>query len=99
MAADSTCLAQVVEEIKRYRKEHVVNFATALEQAPLRAKRLFEEMTGYTVRNPDSIGHERLSFWGAPCSQCGHLLRTPLARACAHCGHPLENEAQNSGRS
>lgn len=96
MAADSTCLAQVVEEIKRYRKEHVVNFATALEQAPLRANRLFEEMTGYTVRNPNAIGHERLSSWGAPCSQCGHLLRT---RACAHCGHPLENEAQNSGRS
>lgn len=78
--------AHLIKDIQQYRIENNVDLGTALREAPLQAKKVFEEITGYMGMHPNAIGHHRLIEWGPECTHCGHLLRTPLAKACLHCG-------------
>lgn len=79
-------LPQITESIQRYRQEHEVGLEIALENAPFKAKEIFFAITGYNNVSPHAIYHHRLNAWGSECHHCGHLLRTPQANICVHCG-------------
>lgn len=80
-------LSHMVEDIKLYRRENGVDLDSALKNAPLKAKNVFEEITGFTGVHPNAISHHRLSAWGPECIQCENLLRTPQASTCVYCGY------------
>ena len=80
-------LEHVIEEIKQYRKDNNVDLHTAKIKTKFKVTEIFEEITRYKNIHPEIIFHHRLKDWGAECSNCGYLLRTPKAAFCAHCGN------------
>lgn len=54
-----------------------------------------ELFTGGRPR-PLEMLHHRIDLYGPPCSTCGKPLRTPIARRCASCGHPSEQDSSSA---
>ena len=48
----------------------------------------YHMFTGVLEDSPNPIWHHALSTHGAPCEQCGKLLRTPSSTYCVDCGAP-----------
>ena len=80
-------LDSLTRAIQTYREEHGVGLAEARERVADLACAAYERLTGFHETNYLAIYHHRLSLYGAPCPQCGRLLRTPKATFCAECGY------------
>jgi hypothetical protein len=90
----SPYLTNAVEQIKRYRETRHVSIAEAkVAGYGQESLKLYYEMTGFHVTNPDVLWHHRLSLLGAPCSCCSKPLRTPQAKLCAECGDSCSNSS------
>jgi len=56
-------------------------FAPVLEE--------YQRITGFRETNFLALWHHRASLYGPPCSKCGKPLRTPQAKLCGSCMHPV----------
>ena len=79
--------------IVQHRREHGSTLAEARAATRSPAMDTFLALTGVDGLHVDTISHHRLSLWGPECSACGHLLRTPAASFCAHCGHHVGEQS------
>jgi len=55
---------------------------------------IYEEFTGLRETNIRALYHHRIAMYGPPCERCGKPLRTPAARFCAACWHPVREPGQ-----
>jgi len=49
----------------------------------------YQRITGTRETNPLVIYHHVLSMYGSPWVNCGKPLRTPRAKLCGSCLHPV----------
>lgn len=49
----------------------------------------YEQITSMNEENRNEILKHRISLYGPPCKQCHKPLRTPKARFCGYCMHPV----------
>ena len=89
----SPLLADAMEAIREYRKEHKCDLATARANCKPEVRSRFLEITGVSIDHFEQIYHLRRSDFGRECAKCGHLLRTPRASFCANCGWVPEGAA------
>lgn len=64
-----------------------------LERAFSAVLREYERITGFHETNPMAVYHHLLSMYGPPCSKCEKPLRTPRAKLCGSCMHPVGQPA------
>ena len=88
-------VAELHREAIRGAKEFQ-RFGAPLEQAsfdehfrPVRLR--YEQLTGMKDCHQNAIMHHRISMYGRPCESCGKPLRTPSAKLCGACMHPVQS--------
>jgi len=75
--------------VQEYRDENGGSFTDAIDSLRQLAGDKYREITGSQVPNPLTIWNYRLANYGAECTKCGHLLRTPKASYCVQCGEKV----------
>ena len=81
---------QAMKGTREYRQRWGIPLKDATTEERFRPVCLhYEELTGYKETNPNAIMHHRLSLYGPPCKRCGKPLRTPKAKLCGACMHPV----------
>ena len=79
-----------IRATKEYRQRwnaSLENTPVAELYRPVRTK--YKELTGIDEPKLETIMHHRLSRYGPPCRHCGKPLRTPQAKLCGACMHPV----------
>lgn len=89
-------VAQLYGDGMRATKEFRERWGIPLQGASIEERmrpvsKRYEELTGLCEGNPNAIMHHRLSLYGPPCKRCGKPLRTPSAKRCGACMHPVES--------
>jgi len=80
-----------IQMVKRHREETGLPIRSASVQELYRPVELrYEELTGMKNCDHDAIMHHRISRYGPPCKHCGKPLRTPKAKLCGSCMHPVD---------
>jgi hypothetical protein len=80
-------LKTMIRQIQEYREASGASLEDALmTRHDVRVLAKHFAITGVSATNGDALWHHRLSDYGAPCGNCGRLLRTKRARVCAECG-------------
>jgi hypothetical protein len=79
--------------VKDFRRAH----GTSLKDTPLQELYKpvcaeYERMTGVKESDHDEILKHRISLYGPPCKQCHKPLRTPKAKLCGACMHPVQGQ-------
>ena len=64
---------------------------TLLERLYAPMLKEYERITGFHETNIGAIYHHRLSLYGPPCNKCNRPLRSPNAKLCGSCMHPVFN--------
>jgi len=72
--------------MKVHREKPGISLEQARREANSEALALYREFTGLEETNPNALWHHRISMYGPPCSRCGRVLRTPVAKRCVECG-------------
>lgn len=77
-------------DVKNFRRTH----ETSLENTPLHELYKpvcteYERITGMCESDYDEIMMHRISLYGPPCKRCQKPLRTPKAKICGACMHPV----------
>ena len=77
--------------VKDFRRMH----ETSLQDTPLAelyepVYAEYERITGMKESDHDEIMKHRISLYGPPCKQCNKPLRTPQAKLCGACMHPVQ---------
>ena len=49
----------------------------------------YTRLTGSTETNINAFYHHVTSLYGPPCAHCGKPLRSPRAKLCGACTHPV----------
>ena len=81
--------------VKEYRRRWDASLAdTPLSElfAPVCAE--FERITGVKEPSENTIMHHRISLYGPPCKRCHKPLRSPNARICGACMHPVDGPVE-----
>ncbi len=86
---------QLTQEAILSTKEFRRKWDVPLERASLQERFLpvrlrYEQLTGFKDCHQNAIMHHRISMYGPPCARCGKPLRTPRAKLCGACMHPVE---------
>jgi len=85
--------SQGITATKEFRRKWGVPLKDALTEerfAPVRTE--YERMTGMKESNENAIMHHRISLYGPPCKNCSKPLRTPNAKVCGACMHPVQGQ-------
>ena len=77
---------------KNLRQRTGVPVAATLNEQLEPVRLHFQELTGYTESNAAAVLHHRLALYGPPCVRCGKPLRTPSAKLCGSCMHPVSDQ-------
>jgi len=93
-------IARLHSESTLAAKEYRRQSDTTLADTPLRdffapVYAHYEQLTGVREQDHDEILHHRISLYGPPCNQCRKPLRTPKAKLCGACMHPVDVSAEN----
>jgi hypothetical protein len=93
--AEYALVHHLYSEGMRATKEFRKRWGVPLEHAsiderfrPVREE--YERLTGMRETNHNAIMHHRLSLYGPACEHCDKPLRTPKAKLCASCMHPVD---------
>jgi len=79
--------------VKDYRRTH----RASLQETPLAelykpVYMEYERITGVNESDHNEILKHRISLYGPPCKHCQKPLRTPEAKLCGACMHPVQVE-------
>jgi hypothetical protein len=76
---------------KEYRRRWEVSLAdTPLQELFAPVCTHYERITGMKESDRNEIMKHRISLYGPLCKRCQKPLRTPKARSCGACMHPVQ---------
>jgi hypothetical protein len=88
-------IARLHSEATAATKEYRERWAVSLANTPLHELYApvcihYERITGVKEPDHDEIMKHRISLYGPPCKLCHKPLRTPKAKICGACMHPVD---------
>lgn len=87
IAALYSAAMQSAKEIRKETGVAIQHRSVQERFEPVRAK--YQSITGFYEPNHNAILHHRISLYGPPCAKCGKPLRSPKAKICGSCMHPV----------